>query len=140
MKGVSKFKRWLLRLFGGVPKIDYDIVVKQRENFIGDLRINESRIKELERENKELKSQLAKDPTTPVYVKAINMQPKVLEQKFSYANIPFQLNHPVGEMYIKNELFRFLAEDAQKYMIFNRDDRNQQYIARIVIGEETDVL
>ena len=28
MKEPSKFKRWFLGLFGGVPKSDYDIVVE----------------------------------------------------------------------------------------------------------------
>lgn len=139
MKGVSKFKRWLLRLFGGVPKIDYDIVVEQRENFIGDLRINESRIKELERENKELKSQLAKDPTAPVYVKAINMRPRCLERKVPFSNMSFQINM-YGEDYVKNTMFGWLAEEAKNYMIFNCDENHQQYIARLVIGEETNVL
>ena len=48
MKQPSKFKRWFLSLFGGVPKSDYDIVVEQRDNFIGDLKINDSQIKSLE--------------------------------------------------------------------------------------------
>ena len=29
MKQPSKFKRWFLSLFGGVPKSDYDIIAKQ---------------------------------------------------------------------------------------------------------------
>lgn len=139
MKKVSKFRRWLLKLFGGVPKADYDIVVEQRENFIGDLKISESRIKELERENKELKSQLAKDPTTPVYIKAINMQPRKLERKVLFSNMSFQTN-VYGEDYVKDVMFGWLAEEAEKYMVFTRDENHQQYIARLVIGEETDVL
>lgn len=139
MKKVSKFKRWLLKFFGGIPKADYDIVVEQREDFIGDLKINESRIKELEHENKELKLQHAKDPTTPVYIKAINMQPRMLERKVSFNNMSFQINM-YGEDYVKDIMFGWLAEEAEKYMIFNRDDNHQQYIARLVIGEETDVL
>ena len=71
MKQPSKFKRWFLGLFGGVPKSDYDIVVEQRDNFIGDLKINDSQIKSLEQENELLKKQIAHDPMTPV---AINVQ------------------------------------------------------------------
>ncbi len=37
MKQPSKFKRWFLGLFGGVPKSDYNIVIEQRDNFIGDV-------------------------------------------------------------------------------------------------------
>lgn len=139
MKEVGKFRRWLLKLFGGVPKADYDIVVEQRENFIGDTKINETRIRELERENKELKSQLAKDPTTPVYIKAISMQPRCLERKVSFNNMSFQINM-YGDDYVKNTMFGWLAEEAKRYMIFNRDESHQQYIARVVIGEKTDVL
>lgn len=71
MKQPSKFKRWFLSLFGGVPKSDYDIVAEQRDNFIGDLKINNSHIKSLEQENELLKKQIAHDPMTPV---AINVQ------------------------------------------------------------------
>lgn len=78
MKQPSKFKRWFLSLFGGVPKNDYDIIAKQydvvaeqRDNFIGDLKINDLRIKSLEQENELLKKQIAHDPMTPV---AINVQ------------------------------------------------------------------
>ena len=71
MKQPSKFKRWFLSLFGGVPKSDYDIVVEQRDNFISDLKINDSQIKSLEQENELLKKQIAHDPMTPV---AINVQ------------------------------------------------------------------
>ena len=78
MKEPSKFKRWFLSLFGGVPKSDYDIiakqydvVAKQRDNFIGDLKINDLRIKSLEQENELLKKQIVHDPMTPV---AINVQ------------------------------------------------------------------
>ena len=48
MRQPSKFKRWFLGLFGGVPKSDYDIVAEQRDNFISDLKINDSQIKSLE--------------------------------------------------------------------------------------------
>lgn len=69
MKQPSKFKRWFLSLFGGVPKSDYDIiaeqydiVAEQRDNFIGDLKINDLRIKSLEQENELLKKQAAIGP------------------------------------------------------------------------------
>lgn len=61
MKQPSKFKRWFLGLFGGVPKSDYDIVAEQRDNFIGNLKINDLQIKSLEQENELLKN---KSPTT----------------------------------------------------------------------------
>lgn len=72
MKQPTKFKRWFLSLFGGVPKSDYDVVVEQRDNFVGDLKINDRRIKELERDNELLKKQIAHDPMTPVVITAQN--------------------------------------------------------------------
>ena len=76
MKQPSKFKKWFLGLFGGVPKSDYDImaeqydfVAEQRDNFVGDLKINDLRIKSLEQENELLKKQIAHDPMTPVAIK-----------------------------------------------------------------------
>lgn len=139
MKKVSKFRRWLLKLFGGVPKADYDLVVEQRDNFIGDLKINDLQIKSLECENKELKSQLVKDPSTPVYIRALDMHPKTLERKVSFNNMSFQVK-VYGEEYVRDTMFGWLADEAKKYMVFNRDERNQQYVARVVVGEEIDVL
>ena len=80
MKQPSKFKRWFLGLFGGVPKSDYDIIVEQRDNFIGDLKINDSQIKSLEQENELLKKQIAHDPMTPVIIKTQNVKLKEIKR------------------------------------------------------------
>lgn len=80
MKQPSKFKRWFLSLFGGVPKSDYDIVVEQRDNFIGDLKINNSQIKSLEQENELLKKQIAHDPMTPVAINVQNVKIKEIRK------------------------------------------------------------
>ncbi len=80
MKQPSKFKRWGLGLFGGVPKNDYDIVVEQRDNFVGDLKINDSQIKKLKQENELLKKQITHDPMTPVMIKAQNVKLKEIKK------------------------------------------------------------
>ena len=80
MKEPSKFKRWFLSLFGGVPKSDYDLVVEQRDNFIGDLKISDSQIKSLEQENELLKKQIAHDPITPVAIKVQNVKLKEIKR------------------------------------------------------------
>ena len=80
MKQPSKFKRWFLGLFGGVPKSDYDIVAEQRDNFIGDLKINDLQIKNLEQENELLKKQIAHDPMTPVVIKTQNVKIKEIKR------------------------------------------------------------
>lgn len=90
MKQPSKFKRWFLGLFGGVPKSDYDIVVEQRENFIGDTKINEARIKELERENELLKKQVAHDPMTPVRIMTQDVKFKEIKRVASIGLMPLE--------------------------------------------------
>lgn len=77
---MTKFKRWFLGLFGGVPKSDYNIVIKQRYNFISDLKINDSQIKKLQEENELLKKQIAHDPITPVVVTAQNIKLKEINK------------------------------------------------------------
>ena len=88
MKQSTKFKRWFLSLFGGVPKSDYDIVAEQRDNFISDLKINDSQIKSLEQENELLKKQIAHDPMTPVIIKTQNVKLKEIKRVASVGLLP----------------------------------------------------
>ena len=88
MKQPSKFKRWFLGLFGGVPKSDYEIVVEQRDNFIGDLKINDLQIKSLEQENELLKKQIAHDPMTPVVLKTQNVKLKEIKKFAAIGPLP----------------------------------------------------
>lgn len=88
MKQPSKFKRWFLGLFGGVPKSDYDFVVEQRDNFVGDLKINDSQIKSLEQEIKLLKKQIAHDPMTPVIIRTQNVKLKEIKKAASIGLLP----------------------------------------------------
>lgn len=90
MKQPSKFRRWLLSLFGGVPKSDYDIVVEQRDNFVDDLKINDRRIKELERENELLKKQIAHDPMAPVRIVTKNVKIKEIKKVASIGLMPLE--------------------------------------------------
>ena len=95
MRQPSKFKRWFLGLFGGVPKSDYDIiakqydiVVEQRDNFIGDLKIDDLQIKSLEQENELLKKQIAHDPMTPVVIKTQNVKLKEIKRFAAIGPLP----------------------------------------------------
>lgn len=90
MKQPTKFKRWFLGLFGGVPKSDYDIVVEQRDNFIGDLKINDLQIKNLEQENELLKKQIAHDPMIPVVIKARNVKLKEIQKVAPIGPLPLE--------------------------------------------------
>lgn len=95
MKQPTKFKRWFLNLFGGVPKSDYDIVAKQydvvaeqRDNFVGDLKINDRQIKKLQEENELLKKQVAHDPITPVVIKTQNVKIKEIKRVAMIGPLP----------------------------------------------------
>lgn len=95
MKEPSKFKRWFLGLFGGVPKSDYDIIAKQydvvaeqRDNFIGDLKINDLQIKNLEQENELLKKQIAHDPMASVVIKTHNVKLKEIKKVAPIGPLP----------------------------------------------------
>ena len=90
MKQPTKFKRWFLGLFGGVPKSDYDIVVEQRDNFIGDLKINDLQIKNLKQENELLKKQIAHDPMIPVVIKARNVKLKEIQKVAPIGPLPLE--------------------------------------------------
>lgn len=85
---MTKFKRWFLSLFGGVPKSDYDIVVEQRDNFIGDLKINNLQIKNLQEENELLKQQIAHDPMTPVIVRTQNVKLREIKRVAPIGPLP----------------------------------------------------
>lgn len=88
MKEPSKFKRLVLSLFGGVPKSDYDFVVEQRDNFVGDLKINDSQIKKLKQENELLKKQIAHDPMTPVVIRTQNVKIKEIKRIAAIGPLP----------------------------------------------------
>lgn len=88
MKQPSKFKRWVLSLFGGVPKSDYDFVVEQRDNFVGDAKINDLQIKSLKQENELLKKQIAHDPMMPVVIKARNVELKEIQKVAPIGPLP----------------------------------------------------
>lgn len=138
MKQPSKFKRWFLSLFGGVPKSDYDLVAKQydvvaeqRDNFIGDLKINDLRIKSLEQENELLKKQIAHDPMTPA---AINVQnAKLIKIKRVAAIGPLPLDKT--ESCLRDAV---LAEAAQ-FVKIERQPYGMRITATLLLAEREDV-
>lgn len=127
MKQPSKFKKWFLRLFGGVPKSDYDIVVEQRDNFIGDLKIGDSQIKELKQENELLKKQVAHDPMTPV---AINVQnAKIIKIKRIAAIGPLPLDK------IESCLRDAVLAEAAQFVKIEHKLNNQTITATLLLAE-----
>lgn len=138
MKQPSKFKRWLLSLFGGVPKSDYDIIAKQydvvaeqRDNFIGDLKINDLRIKSLEQENELLKKQIAHDPMTPVVIKTQNVKLKEIKRVAAIGPLPLDQT----EYCLRNAV---LAE-VSPFIKIEHKPSNQTVTATLLLAEKEDV-
>lgn len=126
MKQPSKFKRWFLSLFGGVPKSDYDIVTEQRDNFIGDLKINDSQIKSLKQENELLKKQIAHDPMVPVVIKTRNIKLKEIK-KVAMIGLPLDQT----EFYLRNVV---LAE-VLPFIKTEYKPSNQTVTATLLLAE-----
>lgn len=137
MKQPSKFKRWFLGLFGGVPKSDYDIVVEQRDNFVGDLKINNSQIKSLElqiksleQENELLKKQIAHDPMTPVAINVQNAKLIKIERIAAIGPLPLDKT----ESCLRDAV---LAEAAQ-FVKIERQPYNMRMTATLLLAEKED--
>ena len=137
MKQPSKFKRWFLSLFGGVPKSDYDIVAKQydivaeqRDNFIGDLKINDLQIKSLEQENELLKKQIAHDPMTPVVITTRNVKLKEIKGVASIGPLPLDQT----EFCLRDAV---LAE-VSPFVKIEQQPSNQTVTATLLLAEVED--
>ena len=137
MKQPSKFKKWFLSLFGGVPKSDYDIIAKQydvvaeqRDNFIGDLKINDLRIKSLEQENELLKKQIAHDPMTPVAINVQNAKLIKIERIAAIGPLPLDKT----ESCLRDAV---LAEAAQ-FVKIERQPYNMRITATLLLAERED--
>lgn len=137
MKQPSKFKRWFLSLFGGVPKSDYDIIAKQydvvaeqRDNFIGDLKINDLQIKSLEQENKLLKKQIAHDPMTPVVIKTQNAKLKEIKKVATIGPLPLEQTEFCLRDAVLTEVVPFIKIEQQPV--------NMTMTATLLLAEKED--
>ena len=126
----SKFKRWVLSLFGGVPKSDYDIVAEQRDNFVGDLKINDLQIKSLEQENELLKKQITHDPMTPVIIKTQNVKLKEIKRIAAIGPLPLDQT----EYCLRNAV---LAE-VSPFVKIEQQPSNQTVTATLLLAEVED--
>ena len=137
MKQPSKFKRWFLSLFGGVPKSDYDIIAKQydvvaeqRDNFIGDLKINDLQIKNLEQENKLLKKQIAHDPMTPVRLTTQNAKLKEIKKVATIGLLPLEQTEFCLRDAVLTEVVPFIKIEQQPV--------NMTMTATLLLAEKED--
>lgn len=131
MKQPSKFKRWFLSLFGGVPKSDYNFVVEQRDNFVGDLKINDSQIKKLEQENELLKKQITHDPMTPVIIKTQNVKLKEIKRVAFIGPLPLDKT----EFCLRDAVLM----EAAPFVKIEQQPVNMTMTATLLLAERTDV-
>lgn len=123
---MTKFKRWFLGLFGGVPKSDYDIVVEQRDNFIGDLKINNLQIKNLQEENELLKQQIAHDPTIPIIVRTQNVKLREIKRVASIGPLPLDQT----ECCLRNAIL----EEVSPFIRIEHRPSNQTVTATLLVA------
>lgn len=97
MKQPSKFKRWFLGLFGGVPKNDYekmktrgDEYFEQIQNSIKERVRLEFSLEKEQRENELLKKQIAHDPMTPVRLTTQNAKLKEIKKVATIGLLPLE--------------------------------------------------
>ena len=123
---MTKFKRWFLSLFSGVPKSDYDIVVEQRDNFIGDLKINNAQIKKLQEENELLIQQIAHDPTTPVIVRTQNVKLREIKRFAPIGPLPLDQT----ECCLRNAIL----EEVSPFIRIEHRPSNQTVTATLLLA------
>lgn len=138
MKKPSKFKRWFLGLFGGVPKGDYEeMKTRKDEHFERVQRLTEERIRlefsleKEQRENETLKKQIAHDPMTPVMIKTQNIKLKEIKKVSSIGLLSIEQM----ERYLRDAV---LMEAAQCIKIEHKPS-DLTATATLLIAEVEDV-
>ncbi len=137
MKQPSKFKRWFLNLFGGVPKNDYeeaktrgDEYFEQIQNSIKERVRLEFSLEKEQRENELLKKQIAHDPMTPVVIKTQNVKLKEIKRVAAIGPLPLDKT----EFCLRDAV---LAEAAQ-FVKIERQPYNMRITATLLLAEKED--
>lgn len=122
MKQPSKFKRWFLGLFGGVPKNDYekmktrgDEYFEQIQNSIKERVRLEFSLEKEQRENELLKKQIAHDPMTPVVIKTQNVKLKEIKKIASIGALPLEQTEFCLRDAVLTEAAPFIKIEHQSY-------------------------
>lgn len=95
MKQPTKFQRWFLGLFGGVPKSDYSKIMTTKDEYFERIQgLTKERVRlefsleKEQRENELLKKQIAHDPMRPVVIKTQNVKLKEIKRIASIGPLP----------------------------------------------------
>lgn len=131
---MTKFQRWFLGLFGGVPKSDYeemktrgDEYFERIQDFTEEKVRLEFSLEKEQRENELLKQQIARDLTTPVTVTAQNIKLKEINKTAMIGPLPLDQT----EFCLRDAV---LAEVAQFIKIEHKPS-NQTATATLLIAE-----
>lgn len=138
MKQPTKFQRWFLGLFGGVPKSDYeemktrgDEYFERIQNFTEEKVRLEFSLEKEQRENELLKKQIAHDPMTPVVIKTRNVKLKEIKRVASIGPLPLEQT----EFYLRDAV---LAE-VMPFIKIEHKPSNQTVTATLLLAEIEDV-
>ena len=138
MKQPSKFQRWVLGLFGGVPKSELEAAEWHLEKHKEMLESSKNQIQrlrdkrdELLEENELLKKQIAHDPMTPVAITTRNVKLKEIKKVAAIGPLPIEQT----ERYLRDAV---LMEAAQCIRIEHKLS-NLTATATLLIAEVEDV-
>ena len=122
MKQPSKFKRWFLGLFGGVPKSDYEEMKIARDEYVDRMRVLVRQkqelklsLKDVQEENELLKKQVAHDPMTPVVIKTQNVKLKEIKKIASIGALPLEQTEFCLRDAVLTEAAPFIKIEHQPY-------------------------
>lgn len=137
MKQPSKFKRWFLNLFGGVPKNDYeemktrgDEYFEQIQNSIKERVRLEFSLEKEQRENELLKKQIAHDPMTPVALKTQNVKLKEIKRVAAIGPLPLDKTEFCLRDAVLTEVVPFIKIEQQPV--------NMTMTATLLLAEKQD--
>ena len=138
MKQPSKFKRWFLSLFGGVPKSDYEYMktrgdeyFEQVQNFIEEKVWLEFSLEKEQRENELLKKQIAHDPLTPVAINVQNAKLKEIKRVAFIGPLPLDKT----EFCLRDAVLM----EAAPFVKIEQQPVNMTMTATLLLAERTDV-
>lgn len=127
MNQPTKFKRWFLGLFGGVPKSDYKELASTIEVKDVLIRLTEKQLQMVKDENELLKKQIAHDPMTPVAIKVQNVKLKEIKRVAFIGPLPLDQT----ESCLRNAV---LAE-AAPFVKIERQLVNMTMTATLLLAE-----
>lgn len=137
MKQPSKFKRWFLSLFGGVPKSDYEEMETDKDEYAEHMKALfrqqqnlELSLKAAQKENELLKKQIAHDPMTPMRLTTQNAKLKEIKKVATIGLLPLDQTEAFLRDAILMEVAPFIKIEQQPV--------NMTMTATLLLAEKQD--